>query len=1260
MSLAVRLSQAQLGDETKVGIGLVGGLVEVRATAVSRLSLLPAEERTVVAGIVDDCIFDERKETLDLRLRSGPDNQCVVRLWGTGAWGGRALQPAVGAMVLGLTKNGDLLGARRVLAVDDDVIVAIEAAGLHASKPEWSPETANRVAASKLAGLRKRREKEGKWSDTTTAVTAMRRDRCWACGSCWDNARCSSWPVCGGTKKALVGGSNHAGSLELVWHDESLKFVVRTLPAPRGEPPLHGVPPELAAFVDTPPRPLSDLAAVRTELRHHVAAGRLRGLREPPASVISAATSSAVIQEDDPGIPDNLMAILLPFQVDGVRFALKKRRAYIADDMGLGKTLQGIAYAAALRAMWPLLIICPAGCRSMWADQIEKYIPDLSPAEICVVTCGNDAPAPPPAKPPDVLIISFHMLARLRELRAEADVFQFGVVIIDEAHVLATPTSKVNSTEATQTTVALGWVRKAPNVLLLSGTPAISRPLSMFAALDALLPRRPDWLRAMASRDRKLEFLRGWCGARKVSYGMREGLGFDSKLAFHDELNAVLRHFCMIRRLKCDVADQLPPLSRSVARVALSEIEEGDDFHATGRRKVPAAAAWIVDFLKRDTRRKLVIFAHHIAVLDGIQTALERHRDDQFLDDDDDEEEEEETQKWVGLPAERIDGAATTASREKSIRLFHRERWARVVLVSVTAGGVGIDLSAASYAVFVESVGLAASWIRQAEDRLHRRGQQNPVHISYLLGDNAWDDKAWPVLHAELLSNTTVFNGATNAESFLVHDVLTDDTTTQDMKPTTTKPSPPILLLQKNDDVDDDDCSEDDLDDWRWAATDLLSQDSSSSSSSEEDDDMDVDDVLFEVSPHTGRIHVVDPTGPRSNVDLADLEVLRLKRDAKAAKIAARKLPPSLRSGKQVQAAWNFAKAWERLTSRQKAALVGVPAKPPLAVAAARAMTATTHGTTTTRRYVPISEVIHTNNFGSGDDLLETVLVRVAGREKLGQPPLPRLLNRRDGAAKCLVCPKFYQCAKEAFSKDAASIILPSMAGLFCSKQCREAYKATTSGTGLREIVFARDAGVCASCGADSHTLVERLKALKSLGYGRQYAEAIKLNKNWSKYPPLLRKLCENPRDGLAWEADHINRVADGGGESSVENCQTLCVPCHKDKTRGENSKKSKRGADENPSHGCGGKKPRAVLGPLPDNGVKKSSYDDDDDDSVLGGVPNPPRLRPPTTKPPQTSHDDDYDSVLDDSPAPLLHRKKAPPPEDEALSDDDSLFAGM
>jgi 5-methylcytosine-specific restriction protein A len=102
----------------------------------------------------------------------------------------------------------------------------------------------------------------------------------------------------------------------------------------------------------------------------------------------------------------------------------------------------------------------------------------------------------------------------------------------------------------------------------------------------------------------------------------------------------------------------------------------------------------------------------------------------------------------------------------------------------------------------------------------------------------------------------------------------------------------------------------------------------------------------------------------------------------------------------------------------------------------------------------------------------------------------------------------------------------------FCSDACVHEWRMRSSPSYLRDCVFARDAGVCALCGIDTHRqrrdvmrlpFAARMKELRSL---QEHGIISRGRKTW-------------------WEADHILPVVEGG-DSTLENMRTLCVPCHR------------------------------------------------------------------------------------------------------------------
>ena len=121
----------------------------------------------------------------------------------------------------------------------------------------------------------------------------------------------------------------------------------------------------------------------------------------------------------------------------------------------------------------------------------------------------------------------------------------------------------------------------------------------------------------------------------------------------------------------------------------------------------------------------------------------------------------------------------------------------------------------------------------------------------------------------------------------------------------------------------------------------------------------------------------------------------------------------------------------------------------------------------------------------------------------------------------------------------------------WCSEECSEAYYLVVSGAFVREKAFERDHGVCASCGLDTESVRRRVQSLPRDARRAAVVELIGLGFNG--YPAAY-----NPRLYSLWDADHIVPLAEGGSYR-LDNVQTLCVPCHKEKTAEQAARKAKQ-----------------------------------------------------------------------------------------------------
>uniref|UniRef100_A0A3P8TFZ4 SWI/SNF-related matrix-associated actin-dependent regulator of chromatin subfamily A-like protein 1 n=1 Tax=Amphiprion percula TaxID=161767 RepID=A0A3P8TFZ4_AMPPE len=186
------------------------------------------------------------------------------------------------------------------------------------------------------------------------------------------------------------------------------------------------------------------------------------------------ARSLDVPEADLSSIDSSLTCSLMPFQREGVNFAVfKQGRLLLADDMGLGKTIQAICIAAYYRNEWPLLVVAPSSVRFTWAEAFRRWLPSLSPDSINVVVKAKDN-----LRSGLINIISYDLLSRMEKQQKGNS---FNVLIMDESHFL-------KNMKTARCKAALPLLKAAKRVILLSGTPAMSRPSELYTQILAVRP----------------------------------------------------------------------------------------------------------------------------------------------------------------------------------------------------------------------------------------------------------------------------------------------------------------------------------------------------------------------------------------------------------------------------------------------------------------------------------------------------------------------------------------------------------------------------------------------------------------------------------------------------------------------------------------------------------------------------------------------------------------------------------------------------
>ncbi|XP_061648113.1 SWI/SNF-related matrix-associated actin-dependent regulator of chromatin subfamily A-like protein 1 isoform X2 [Phyllopteryx taeniolatus] len=453
----------------------------------------------------------------------------------------------------------------------------------------------------------------------------------------------------------------------------------------------------------------------------------------PRAVVQSFSASFEETQARNPDIPEAdlscvepaITSSLMPFQMEGVNYAVSKQgRLLLADDMGLGKTVQAICIAAYYRKEWPVLVVAPSSVRFTWAESFRRWLPSLSPDSINVVVKAKDN-----LRAGLVNIVSYDLLSRMdKQLPGNP----FNVLIMDESHFL-------KNIKTARCKAALPLLKTAKRVILLSGTPAMSRPAELYTQILAVRP---------TLFPRFHEFGLRYCGAKQLAWG------WDYSGSSHlGELKLLLSESLMLRRLKSDVLSQLPSKQRKVVTVTIDgisnrtkaalsaaamELARGHQnkrdekevllifYNHTAEAKLQAITEYINDMLECG-REKFLVFAHHKLVLDHITSELVK-KDVSFI---------------------RIDGSTPSSERQHLCDKFQYSGKKCVAVLSITAANMGLTLHAADLVIFAELFWNPGVLI-QAEDRVHRIGQTNNVNIHYLVAKGTVDDHLWPMIQAKM------------------------------------------------------------------------------------------------------------------------------------------------------------------------------------------------------------------------------------------------------------------------------------------------------------------------------------------------------------------------------------------------------------------------------------------------------------------------------------------------------------------------------
>jgi hypothetical protein len=415
-------------------------------------------------------------------------------------------------------------------------------------------------------------------------------------------------------------------------------------------------------------------------------------------------------------LPADLAASLRSYQVEGVNWLSFARRAglgvLLADDMGLGKTLQALCVIKGRT-----LVVAPTSVLHNWADEIRRFRPALSYATYHGPNRKLD---------PSVEVT----LSTYAILRLDADILagvEWETVVLDEAQAIKNPDSQV---------AAAAYRLQARFKMTLTGTPVENRLEELWSQFHFIN--------------------RGLLGGRQDFHERYSRPIADGEPGVAGRLRERIRPF-ILRRMKQQVAPELPPRTEVVLRCVLNAEERAlyDTIRAATLADVVerlGAGGNVLAALeallrlrqaachpslvpgreaKRSSKIKVLLEALHNVAAEG-HKALVFSQWTSLLD------LTEPHLDSAGIEYTRLDGS--TRDRAGVVHAFQESGGPPVMLISLKAGGTGLNLTAADH-VFLLDPWWNPAVEDQAADRTHRIGQDRPVMVYRLVAQDTVEER---------------------------------------------------------------------------------------------------------------------------------------------------------------------------------------------------------------------------------------------------------------------------------------------------------------------------------------------------------------------------------------------------------------------------------------------------------------------------------------------------------------------------------------
>ncbi len=468
--------------------------------------------------------------------------------------------------------------------------------------------------------------------------------------------------------------------------------------------------------------------------------------------------------ESSPELPEGLNATLRDYQMQGYQWMVRLDSwgagACLADDMGLGKTVQALAFLLHKKDSGPSLVVAPKSVVPNWASEAERFTPSL---KVTVLNEVSDRKAAlEGAVDGELFLVSYGVLVTSVDILKAVT---WNVVCLDEAHQI-----KNRTTRMSQAAMALN----AGSRVILTGTPVQNHLGELWNLMQFVNPGllgswthfKDKYINGPEMDDYKREMLKGLTQPfilrrtkeevlgelpDKVSYEHMVHLSGDEMAVYENarqllevkyKKNKTRAERAMVQDVKVEFFAELTRL-----RLMANAMELVNSGWKGGSSKVDALKD-ILSTLMDSGDNRVIIFSQFTSFLEIIGRMLVKQ----------------------GYKYLYLDGSTPLKERSMLVTKF-QSGLCPIFLVSLKAGGLGLNLTAANYVIIADPWWNPAIE-KQAEDRAHRMGQERAVTVIRLVAQHTIEEKILRLHETKRELSDAILEGTDRSFKLSMDDVL--------------------------------------------------------------------------------------------------------------------------------------------------------------------------------------------------------------------------------------------------------------------------------------------------------------------------------------------------------------------------------------------------------------------------------------------------------------------------------------------------------